>query len=146
MRESTNHPSRRVAVSLLVAALAAVLFAATASPGGASVTAKNTKFCSAVAKIGNSIQGSSGNRLDQKVAKADAKALKKAANAAPGKVKSALNQMASVFAAVGSSSSATDAAKAEAALAANSKYRKAVLTFVSYYTKNCLTIPSIPTT
>jgi hypothetical protein len=146
MRDHTSHLSRRVAVSLLVAALAAVLFVTTASPGGASVAAANTKFCSAVAKIGNSIESGSGNSLNQKVAKADAKAFKKAANAAPGKVKSALNQMAAVFASLANAQNLTDAGKAEAALAANSKYRKAVLTFVQYYTKNCVPIASVPTT
>jgi len=146
MRELTNRFPRRIAVSLLVAISAAALLVAVAAPGGASVDAKNTKFCNAVAKIGNNIQNNSGNDLDQKIAKADAKALKKAANAAPGKVKSALNQMASVFSSIGNAGSKTDAAKAAATLAADSKYRKAVLTFVQYYTKNCFTIPSIPTT
>jgi len=88
----------------------------------------------------------SGNSVTDnlKVAAADAKALKKVAKSAPGKVKAALNSMASFFAAVGSSGSKADAEKAY--LEHASTYTKAVSTFISYYTKNCVTIPSIPTT
>ena len=61
-------------------------------------------------------------------------------------MKSALKTMASTFQSIADADNKIDAAKAAASLAASSKYRKAVLTFVRYYTKNCVSIPSIPTT
>jgi hypothetical protein len=132
----------RLTVGLLIAALLGILVLSMASPGGAAVGEKNTKFCKQVQNFGHI--NASGSDATPKVAAADAKALRKAAKAAPGKVKSALNDMASFFAAVGAAGSKIDAEKA--ALAHASQYTKAVSTFISYYTKNCVTIPSIPTT
>jgi uncharacterized protein YaaR (DUF327 family) len=137
---------KRTTVYLLVAALAALFLMATASPGGASVTAKNKTFCTAVSKVSSSIQDDSGGALDQSNAKTAAKSLNKAANAAPGKVKSALKTMASTFQSIADAGNKIDAAKEAASLAISSKYRNAVQTFIKYYTKNCVTIPSIPTT
>jgi basic membrane lipoprotein Med (substrate-binding protein (PBP1-ABC) superfamily) len=138
--------AKRTTGCLMVAALAAVLLVATASPGGASVAAKNKKFCKAVSKISSSVQNDSGNGLDQSYAESAAKRLNKAANSAPSKVKSALKTMASSFQAIADADNKVDAAKAAASLATGSKYSKAVLTFVKYYTKNCVTLPSVPTT
>jgi hypothetical protein len=137
---------KRTTVCLVIAALAAALFVATASPGGASVAAKNKKFCTAVSKVSGSLNDSSGSALDQSNAAAAAKALKKAASSAPSKVKSAVKTMASTFQSIADAGSKIDAAKEAASLVTSSKYRNAVLTFVRYYTKNCVTIPSIPTT
>jgi hypothetical protein len=147
-RRADGRPNRRVGVRLtvgvVVAALVGILVLSTASPGGAAVAQKNSKFCKQVTKFGRINASGSSVADDLKVAAADAKALKKAAKSAPGKVKSALNDMASFFAAVGSAGSKLDAEKA--AIAHASQYTKAVSTFISYYTKNCVTIPSIPTT
>jgi hypothetical protein len=148
MRELNRRANRRFGVRLtvgvVIAALLGILVLSTASPGGAAVAEKNTKFCKQVQNF-SKISASGNSVTDNlKVAAADAKALKKVAKSAPGKVKSALNSMASFFAAVGSSGSKADAEKAY--LEHASTYSKAVSTFISYYTKNCVTIPSIPTT
>jgi hypothetical protein len=156
MRDLNRRPNRhtdrrpngglgvRLTVGVVIAALLGILVLSTASPGGAAVAQKNTKFCKQVTKFSH-INASGGSVSDDlKVAAADAKALKKVAKSAPGKVRSALNSMASFFAAVGSAGSKIDAEKA--ALSHASDYSKAVSTFISYYTKNCVTIPTIPTT
>jgi hypothetical protein len=136
--------SRRLTALVVVAAMAALLVVTVAGPAGAStVDVKRPKLCTAIANVGKDLNGLSPDS-DQKVAAADAKAFKKAAKSASGKVKSALNQMASFFAGVGDAGSKTDAIKYAASHAL--EYSKAASTFLKYYTKNCVSLPSIPTT
>ena len=148
MRELNRPHNRligvRLTVGLLVVALLGLLVLTTADSGGAAVSAKNTKFCNQVQNFSHVNASNSSVSDDLKVAAADAKALRKAAKSAPSKVKSALNNMASFYAAVGSAGSKADAEKA--ALEHASSYTKAKSTFISYYTKNCITVPTIPTT
>jgi hypothetical protein len=127
-------------VAIAVAAALALLALAASAPAGAAVATKNTKFCKAVANSGNNV--SSG--VDQSNIKNAAKAINKAANAAPAKVKAALKYIASKFTAIANAKGATAQSKAALALQNDSKYRKAAQTFGNYYTKNCA--PTTPPT
>ncbi len=107
----------------------------TALPGGATVSAKNSKFCKAVANIGQDA-ANSPDSFTKDEAKAFAKSVKKAVKKAPKKVGKALTAMSKYFTALADAGSNPDKVAAAARFAKN--YTKSVTTFISYYTKNCL--------
>jgi hypothetical protein len=134
MRRFTGPLAVAVALALLLPALVA------SAPAGAAVATKNTKFCKAVVTTGNDV--SSG--VDQSNIKNAAKAINKAANAAPAKVKAALKYIASRFTAIAKQKGVAAQSKAALSLQTDPKYRKAAQVFGNYYTKNCA--PTVPTT
>jgi hypothetical protein len=126
------------------AVIAAILVVVVSAPAGAGVAAKNTKFCKAVASIGD-VSSSSSSGVDTANLKQVASSFKKAGNAASGKVKSAMKTLASKYASIADAKGKVDQAKAAVSLATDSNYRKAFQTFITYYTKNCAAI-TVPTT
>jgi hypothetical protein len=122
---------------LVVAALAVGAFAALAPGADAAAPAKTKiqKFCAAVQGISSGSKSGS----DAAAARKLVNTTKKAAKLAPtSKVKSALNDMAGYFDALGNSDNPSDAAAAAAKFA--TKYAKATTTFTTYYIKNCATV------
>jgi len=116
---------------LLVAVLALSALAVLAGPASASAPAANTKFCNAVAKIG---QGNAQPSL-KSIGKTAA-AFKQAAKSAPAKVKSAMNNVAKLLGGI-SSSSPSDLAKAYTSKDFIKNYSKSIGVYVKYYVANC---------
>jgi hypothetical protein len=129
---------RKVAVVTLSVIIAAGLCWA-AAPGGASVAEKNTRFCTAVSKLGGS-GATAGGRLSRKNALADAKALRKASKSAPRKIKRAMNTLAGFYDSVAKGKSYRDVLANNAAA-----YSQAALTFGTYLAQQCGN-SSVPTT
>jgi hypothetical protein len=136
---------RRFTVMTAAAVVTALLVALTAGSAGAGVAAKNTKFCKAIATAGSDVSSGSSSGVDQSNLKSISATLKKAANSAPGKVKSALKSLASKYAALANAKGKVDQAKAATQLLTDSSYRKSLQTFITYYTKTCAPT-SVPTT
>jgi hypothetical protein len=118
---------------LLAAVLAASALAVVAGSADASVPAANTKFCKAVESIGDAGNSSNPTKADAKKA---LQGFKKAAKVAPGKVKSALNNITKYLSVVVSGDASDIADLASSGTFKN--YTKSLTTYVSYYTSNCL--------
>ncbi len=118
---------------LLAAVLAASALAVLAGSAHASVPAANTRFCKAVASIGDTGNSSTPTREDAKKA---LRGFKKAAKYAPAKVKSALNNITKYLGVVVSGDTSDIADLASSSTFKN--YTKSLTTYVSYYTSNCL--------
>jgi len=119
----------------VVAIAAATVFALAAPAASASVPAKSKlqKFCTAVGKISST--DPSGNTTSD-AAQGLAKTTRKAAKLAlTSKVRSALNDMAAYYEAVGDAGSTP--AQAAAAVRRTGAYAKAFGVFSAYYVKNC---------
>jgi hypothetical protein len=118
---------------VLAAVLAASALAVLAGPAHGSVPAANTKFCKAVENIGDAGNSSNPTKAD---AKAALKGFKNAAKYAPGKVKTALNNIAKYLSVVvsGDTSKLTDLANSSTF----KNYTKSLTTYVQYYTSNCI--------
>lgn len=118
---------------LLAAVLAASLLAVLAGSAGASVPAANSRFCKAVASIGDSGKSSTPTKDDAKKA---LQGFKKAAKYAPAKVKSALNNITKYLSVVvsGDTSDIADLASS----GTFKSYTKSLSTYISYYTSNCV--------
>jgi hypothetical protein len=126
--------------------LATLLVAVGSAPAGAGVATKSTKVCKAIANIGNDVQkGADSSGVDSANLETVANNLKKAANKASGKIKSALKTLASGYQSIANADGKLDQAQAAASFFAGGKYRGALQTFITYYTKNCVGI-SVPTT
>jgi hypothetical protein len=117
---------------VLAAVLAASVLAVLAGTAHAAVPAANAKFCKAVANIGDSSSSSNPTKAD---AKAALRGFKSAAKYAPGKVKTALNNIAKYLGVVvsGNTSDLTDLASSDTF----KNYTKSLTTYVQYYTANC---------
>jgi hypothetical protein len=118
---------------LLAAVLAASALAVLAGSAHGSVPAANTKFCKAVEKIGDAGNSSNPTKAD---AKAALKGFKNAAKYAPGKVKTALNNIAKYLSVVVTGDTSDMADLANSSTFKN--YTKSLTTYVNYYTSNCL--------
>ena len=136
---------RRLTMFAAVVASAALVVTALAAPAGAGVATKTSKFCKAVANVGSDVSNDSSSGSTAGLKKT-ANQLKKAADSAPGKVKSSMNTLASKFQSVANAKGKIAQAQAAAKLLTDSSYRKALQNFISYYTKNCAPSISIPTT
>jgi hypothetical protein len=136
---------RRFSVMAVAAAVAALLVVVVSVPAGAGVASKNTKFCKAISTAGSDVSSGSSSGVDQANLKSVANTLKKAANTASGKVKSALKTLASKYAALATAKGKVDQAAAATKLLTDSSYRKSLQTFITYYTKNCAPT-TVPTT
>jgi hypothetical protein len=118
---------------LLAVVLAASALAVLGGAAHASVPAANAKFCKAVASIGDSGNSSNPTKEDAKKA---LRGFKRAAKYAPGKVKSALNNITKYLSVVTSGDTSDIADLASSSTFKN--YTKSLSTYVSYYTSNCL--------
>jgi hypothetical protein len=118
---------------LLAAVLAASALAVLAAPAHGSVPAANNKFCKAVENIGDAGNSSNPTKAD---AKAALKGFKNAAKYAPGKVKTALNNIAKYLSVVVSGDTSDMADLANSSTFKN--YTKSLTTYINYYTSNCL--------
>jgi hypothetical protein len=118
---------------LLAAVLAASALAVLAGPAHGSVPAANNKFCKAVENIGDAGNSSNPTKAD---AKAALKGFKNAAKYAPGKVKTALNNIAKYLSVVVSGDTSDMADLANSSTFKN--YTKSLTTYINYYTSNCL--------
>jgi hypothetical protein len=136
---------RRFTVMVAAAVVTALLVALTAGSAGAGVAAKNSKFCKVISTAGSDVSSGSSSGIDQANLKSVANTLKKAANTASGKVKSALKTLASKYAALANAKGKLDQARAATQLLSDSSYRKSLQTFITYYTKNCAPT-TVPTT
>ena len=87
---------RRLTMFAAVVASAALVVTALAAPAGAGVATKTSKFCKAVANVGSDVSNDSSSGSTAGLKKT-ANQLKKAADSAPGKVKSSMNTLASKF-------------------------------------------------
>ena len=118
---------------LLAAVLAASLLAVLAGSAHASVPAANSRFCKAVANIGDTGSNSTPTKDDAKKA---LQGFKKAAKYAPAKVKSALNNITKYLNVVvsGDTSDIADLASS----GTFKSYTKSLSTYISYYTSNCV--------
>jgi hypothetical protein len=116
---------------LLAAVLALTSLAVLAGPAGASTPAANSRFCAAVAKIG---QGNAQPSLKE-VGKT-ATAFKNAAKTAPSKVKSAMNNISKLLRGI-SGSNPSDLAKAYTSKDFIKNYSKSIGVYVKYYIANC---------
>jgi hypothetical protein len=114
--------------------LAASALAVLAGTAHGSVPAANTKFCKAVENIGDA--GNSSSNPTKADAKKALKGFKTAAKYAPGKVKTALNNIAKYLSVVvgGDTSDLADLANSSTF----KNYTKSLTTYVNYYTSNCL--------
>jgi hypothetical protein len=117
----------------LAAVLAVVALAALAVPASASVPAANTKFCKAANSIGDT---SSSSQPSKQQAKTALQGFKNAARYAPGKVKSAINNIAKYLGLVVGAGNAADLAKIYTS-SGFKNYTKSIQTYVTYYTQEC---------
>lgn len=131
---------RKFAAVVTMATLA-VGTALIAAPAGASVAAKNTKFCNTVKGVIDQIDvlPTAGTSIDRKEAASTAKALRKAAKSAPPKIKSAINKIANVYRDLGNGDSIIDVLTSSGLDALT-----ASVTVGKYYAKNCTNLPSVP--
>jgi len=117
---------------VFAAVLALSALAVLAVPAAASVPAANTKFCKAANKIGN-------NTSDQptaRQAKSTLKGFKNAAKYAPGKVKTAINNIAKYLGLIAGSKSPADLAKIYTD-GGFKTYSKSITAYVTYYSQQC---------
>jgi hypothetical protein len=128
---------RKLGAMVATAGLAAGMVLA-AAPAGASVPAKNTKFCKAISNQSENIDAlpTSGTSINKKQAAVTAKALRKAAKSAPPKVKDALNTIADAYSRLADGDSIVDVLASDGL-----DYAKALGTFGKYYAKNCVDLP-----
>jgi hypothetical protein len=113
--------------------LVALLGLVVVAPGASA--AKNTKYCNAVQNL--SSDDESDPDADEAVTLG--KSFHKAANAAPSKVKSAMNTIGDYYESVGDAGS--NPAKVAAALKNITAFSKAFAKWSKYTAKACLTIP-----
>ena len=119
---------------ILFAALLAVgVMAALAVPASASVPAANAKFCNAANNIGDS---TSSGQPTKAQAKSTIRDFKNAAKYAPGKVKSAMNNIAKYLGLVAGADDATDLAKIYTSNGFKN-YTKSFTTYATYVAQEC---------
>jgi len=116
---------------VLVAVFAVGVLAVMAVPASASVPAANAKFCKAANNIGNN---TSSQPTKSQAAKAK-QGFKNAAKYAPGKVKSAMNNIAKYLGLV-ADSDPSDLAKIYTSDGFKN-YSKSITTYVTYYAQQC---------
>ena len=115
---------------ILMAALMAFGALAVVAPGAGAASTPSPKFCAAVQKIGTG--SSSGSSNDPTSMAKYASQFKAAGKAAPGNVKSAANNIASVLSKVKNyAKNPTDLAKLYSS-SDFSKYTKSITTFFTY--------------
>jgi hypothetical protein len=116
---------------VLAAVFAVGVLAVMAVPASASVPAANAKFCKAANNIGNN---TSSQPTKSQAAKAK-QGFKNAAKYAPGKVKSAMNNIAKYLGLV-ADSDPSDLAKIYTSDGFKN-YSKSITTYVTYYAQQC---------
>jgi len=116
---------------VLAAVFAVGVLAVMAVPSSASVPAANAKFCKAANNIGNN---TSSQPTKSQAAKAK-QGFKNAAKYAPGKVKSAMNNIAKYLGLV-ADSDPSDLAKIYTSDGFKN-YSKSITTYVTYYAQQC---------
>jgi len=115
---------------ILMAALMAFGALAVVAPGAGAASTPSPKFCAAVQKIGTNGSGAKSN--DPTALAKDANQFKAAGKLAPGNVKSAANNIASVLSKVKNyAKNPTDLAKLYSS-SDFSKYTKSITTFFTY--------------
>jgi hypothetical protein len=117
---------------VLAAVVALGALAVLAVPASASVPAANAKFCKAANTIGDNTSG----QPTKEQAKATLKGFKNAAKYAPGKVKSAMNNIAKYLGLVAGADNASDLAKVYTSTGFKN-YAKSITAYVTYYAQQC---------
>ena len=127
---------RRVAV--MVMAVLVVGSISAALPAGASVSAKNKKFCAAVADFGEQIGDPTSDRAE---AERVAKAFRKASKYAPRKVKKSMQKVASLYGKIADGDSAV-----EVFATGGTGFVQAAAKFGTYYASQCFDVDiTLPT-
>lgn len=130
---------RKVAIVMLSAGVAAG-FGFAAAPGGATVAAKNTRFCRAVSQFGSLSAGLTSGSLSPDEAGTIAKALRKAGKTTPRKVRNAMNRLARIYDRVANGDTFAQVLRDDI-----TALTEAGATFGMYYAQQCANV-SIPTT
>ena len=112
-----------------------------AAPVGASVGAKDKKFCTAVKKLPSAVDALPADTegVDKKAAAKTATAIRTAARSAPRKVRKAMNTMADLYRRLADGDSITEVLSEDTI-----DFAKAAATFTVYFTKNCVDLPEVP--
>jgi len=128
---------RSVRMLLVVtASLAALMVLAPAAGASTPQVAKGCKTFTTLNRELGKINPSASKSFNSKALRAAAAAFRKAAKHAPAKVKSAMNTIAAVYAAIGSKGNAAGALTAYSQNA--QKFTKAISAWTTYYATNCI--------
>jgi hypothetical protein len=118
---------------VLATVLALSALAVLAVPASASVPAANAKFCSAANSIGDSDSSGQPTKDQAKTAR---KGFQNAAKYAPGKVKTAMNNIAKYLGLVAGADDPEDLAKIYTS-SGFKNYSKSITTYVTYFAQEC---------